>query len=349
MKPSKGTSNPKYIWVPKDGGHNGPDDIYQLRNSRITRPCFNGAEVYEYWDVYDHGKKDKKVDQKDPDIDILERIMKEKWIGPTLFRKSSSDPEPHSKPTFLCRDRRNDCASAGKDRDPNDHGKTKKKELTPIEKLEMTMGIHATMEDAFIPCAQEHESWDNAYEDIETQRHLLEELAIFERAADRRMNVMRGNNGYEAAQIADLEALKLHNEPPRLLTDHDFKEGDNFVMKSKRGRHRQKIVNSPIMHHDLLIARSISRKEYLGNPEAMAAYWKEWKNLEENGVWRWETLTEFSDVKGDVIAQGGEAHFGYLFGIMVEKGAEFRWETSEDTSSIEWSSRATTQKTRIGM
>ena len=70
MKPSVGISNPKYVWVPKIGGHNGPDDIYQLRNSRITRPCFNGAEVYEYWDFYDHGKHNKEVDPNDPDIDL---------------------------------------------------------------------------------------------------------------------------------------------------------------------------------------------------------------------------------------------------------------------------------------
>ena len=69
--------------------------------------------------------------------------------------------------------------------------------------------------------------------------------------------------------------------------------------------------------------RIVSRKEYLSNPEAMDAYWKEWKNLEEKEVWKWNTLAEFDDVKDEVIRQGGEAHFGYLLGIMVEKGAEF--------------------------
>ena len=38
---------------------------------------------------------------------MLERIMKEAWIGPTLFRKSSSDPEPNSPPMFTCRNRPN--------------------------------------------------------------------------------------------------------------------------------------------------------------------------------------------------------------------------------------------------
>ena len=58
----------------------------------------------------------------------------------------------------------------------------------------------------------------------------------------------------------------------------------------------------------------------------MEAYWKEWRNLEGKQVWRWETLCERDDVVRQ--AKSGpsgeqEIHFGYLFGIMVEKGSEF--------------------------
>ena len=55
----------------------------------------------------------------------------------------------------------------------------------------------------------------------------------------------------------------------------------------------------------------------------MKAYWKEWKNLEKKGVWRWETLTEWDDVSNQARSEGSEIHFGYLFGIMTEKGAEY--------------------------
>ena len=54
----------------------------------------------------------------------------------------------------------------------------------------------------------------------------------------------------------------------------------------------------------------------------MEAYWKEWENLEAKKVWRWETLTEWDTVAGEAKGNGDEIHFGYLFGIMVEKGSE---------------------------
>ena len=78
----------------------------------------------------------------------------------------------------------------------------------------------------------------------------------------------------------------------------------------------------------MLVAKSVSRKDYLGNPIAMEAYSKEWNNLERKGVWRWDALTEWSKAvkyhkNHPHPNYGTEVHFGYLFGIMVEKGAEF--------------------------
>ena len=56
------------------------------------------------------------------------------------------------------------------------------------------------------------------------------------------------------------------------------------------------------------------------NKEAMEAYWKEWKKLEDKKTWQWSTLAEWSDVvenaKNDKYdGWGGECHFGYLFGL----------------------------------
>jgi hypothetical protein len=60
--------------------------------------------------------------------------------------------------------------------------------------------------------------------------------------------------------------------------------------------------------------------------KAMEAYWKEWKNLESKQVWRWETVRERSEVIAEAkklpVGQQ-EVHFGFLFGIMVEKGSEY--------------------------
>ena len=55
----------------------------------------------------------------------------------------------------------------------------------------------------------------------------------------------------------------------------------------------------------------------------MEAYWKEWTNLQRKQTWRWETLTEWDKVADEAKEKGEEIHFGYLFGIMVEKGSEY--------------------------
>ena len=40
-------------------------------------------------------------------------------------------------------------------------------------------------------------------------------------------------------------------------------------------------------------------------------------------VWRWETLREWDEVADEARCDNKEVHFGYMFGIMVEKGFEF--------------------------
>ena len=120
-----------------------------------------------------------------------------------------------------------------------------------------------------------------------------------------------------------------------------FKPKKYFLGRSKRARHREKIDASPVLPHSLLVAKSVSRKDYLENPTAMEAYWKEWNNLERKGVWRWEEVTEWkSAVKKHQSnphpEHGTEIHFGYLFGIMVEKEFNMMLATQGDTLSTEW-------------
>ncbi len=55
----------------------------------------------------------------------------------------------------------------------------------------------------------------------------------------------------------------------------------------------------------------------------MEAYWKEWNDLEAKMVWNWDTLCEWDDVSSKARVDGSEIHFGFSFGIMVEKGSEY--------------------------
>ena len=78
-----------------------------------------------------------------------------------------------------------------------------------------------------------------------------------------------------------VRGLAVHAEPPRIFMDTDFRDDDNFTMHSSRGRHRKKYDQKCIMPHSVLVARSVSRSEFISNLKAMDAYWKEWDNLEK--------------------------------------------------------------------
>ena len=180
------------------------------------------------------------------------------------------------------------------------------------------------MSDAGVPCIQEHDNWVRASLDLERQRHSLEELAVFEREVEVRLKAM-GSEGcsQQKQETGDLQGLSVHSSEPRLLMDTDLREDDNFAMHSNRGRHRQKHDDRCILPHSVLVARSVSRAEFIANPKAMEAYWKEWENLEKKSVWRWETLREWDDVAAEAREGNKEVHFGYMLGIRVEKGSEF--------------------------
>ena len=83
-------------------------------------------------------------------------------------------------------------------------------------------------------------------------------------------------------------------------------------------KHRPKISEGPRLPFSILVHRPVSRSEYLDNPKAMEAYWKEWSNLEARETWDWSSLTGWNKVAREARANNQEIHFGYLFGIMVE-------------------------------
>lgn len=96
-----------------------------------------------------------------------------------------------------------------------------------------------------------------------------------------------------------------------------------------RNNMADKIHESPacsrgFIHNPYAFAtRQVKTSEYAGHEDAMAAYWKECKNLEAQATWRWEAVSEWSDVQREAKTTGTDIHLGYLFGFMAIKGDEF--------------------------
>jgi hypothetical protein len=123
-----------------------------------------------------------------------------------------------------------------------------------------------TMSEGMVnPCLQECErpQYDNMYNDIETMRSRLEELAFFQREVDTRLRQRRKAEhlglGGRGEATACLAGLKEHSFPPRLLQDSVFCESNNFQMRRSIGRHHQNVNSSAIMQHSILVARTLTR------------------------------------------------------------------------------------------
>ena len=175
------------------------------------------------------------------------------------------------------------------------------------------------------PCLEEADQWPGTYEKIERERSYLEEITHFEEAANRRMMYVQRNpsvRGAQAAEQADLDGLQAHIPEPRLLTDDDIAKEHYFGL-SKQFRHREKNAVTFDMPGLLAGAKPVTRNEFMKDEHGVEAYWKEWQNLEQKKVWKWETLTEWDDVVQYYNSKREEVHFGYLFGFMVIKGDEF--------------------------
>ena len=173
------------------------------------------------------------------------------------------------------------------------------------------------------------EDYDNRVESVERLKSECERNAITNRGRSSYFKVRRDVfiPAVQREESACLALLASHSPEPRVLSDTDLTEGDD-VRSAVSGSHRSK-VSCQSVPYSLLVARSVPRNEFMGNKEAMDAYWKEWRNLEKKNTWRMETLAEWSDVVSKAKAEPhdvwkDEVHFGYLFGTMVQKGAEFK-------------------------
>ena len=60
----------------------------------------------------------------------------------------------------------------------------------------------------------------------------------------------------------------------------------------------------------------------MASDKGRGAFEEEWANLRSNKVWREETVKEWLQVSAEARSAQETVHFGYLFGIMVEKNSE---------------------------
>ena len=143
------------------------------------------------------------------------------------------------------------------------------------------------------PCMQESEAFPGLYAAIQAQREQWEEIASFEMAAKARGKYVRAHGRdckSKRSVDADLCSLGVHSAPPLISGASLLPDCDTFH-RSQQGYWRSTRVAAEQVPLDFLVARPVSRSEFLENPLAMEAYWKEWTNLEERKVWRRETLT----------------------------------------------------------
>jgi hypothetical protein len=70
------------------------------------------------------------------------------------------------------------------------------------------------------------------------------------------------------------------------------------------------------------VARPVGKAEIAKTPAAKAAMDIEWERLRKKKVWNESLVREWGDVAAEARRKGEEIHFGYLFGICVEKNSE---------------------------
>ena len=73
-----------------------------------------------------------------------------------------------------------------------------------------------------------------------------------------------------------------------------------------------------------MVARSVSKNEYLKNPSAKQAMDLEWKKLRDKGCWDESQVKELSHVKRDAAANKAEIHIGEILELCMEKGQRIR-------------------------
>ena len=123
------------------------------------------------------------------------------------------------------------------------------------------------------PCHQEADNFIEMYAEIERQRPDLEEIASFEKAVCERQAYTRrhGRTTCEAEllQVSDLAGLAVHSRGP--IPGEALPSLDVAFGESARARRREKISTGQMLPPHMLVAKPVSRSEFIKSPKAMDA------------------------------------------------------------------------------
>ena len=156
--------------------------------------------------------------------------------------------------------------------------------------------MEESVADLPMPDLDKYEQQINAVERVRNQL----EINVFNgRELAKREEVKRKNGASDIASVPKSEldekacyaGMAVHSAEPRILAATDLREDDTLRFgKSIKTGHREKTSALRALPFSLLVARPVPRNEFLGNKDAMVAYWKEWKKLEDKKTWQWSTL-----------------------------------------------------------
>ena len=132
----------------------------------------------------------------------------------------------------------------------------------------------------------EADHWPGFALAVQQAREKWEHAAWYEERVQRRLDSVKAA-GTVTQEARGLAYAAASSRPPPLT--HAGVQGI-IPLACATSHHRVRLGESGLP--PLLIHRPVSRREYQGHPEAMKAYWKEWKNLEARGTWDWSTLCD---------------------------------------------------------
>eukprot|EP00972_Heterocapsa_arctica_P084176 12401525-Heterocapsa_arctica.AAC.1 len=84
------------------------------------------------------------------------------------------------------------------------------------------------------------------------------------------------------------------------------------------------MVHRPKVTNNVMVVRTVNKKELSETPDAKLAMDTEYNKLEKKGVWDLPTVREKSEVMAEASRRGLKCHLGMVFGICGEKGSELK-------------------------
>lgn len=245
-----------------------------------------------------------------------ERLSKEDWVGTVIYLKHGIFIKVADKKVAI---------ETGGDTAASFIAKPKLMCVRACESLESSktsVAMSDVLDGKDIMFSGQHA--DLIFQIEQQAERYAEVVAYEEQAAKRQLYVAKHGRCANTQENIDMAGL---TEPcsvglsSRSYDDVLLQKYANSAPRTAAGKHRQRINGA--VAPSLLSVSPVKRNEFLDNPLAMEAYWKECNNLESKEVFQYESLAEWDDASRQARIKGEEIHFGYLFGFMVEKRAEY--------------------------